>query len=61
MIGICATEDGADLAREKGAFASLSYKDRKLLKQIEEVAAERDIKAIFDDVGGKDFKKILGW
>lgn len=61
MIGICATEDGADLVREKGAFTSFKYKDKKLLKQIEEIAAERDIKAIFDDVGGDYFKKILGW
>ncbi|XP_072758736.1 quinone oxidoreductase-like protein 2 isoform X1 [Anoplolepis gracilipes] len=59
VIGICATENGADLAREKGAFASLKYKDKKLLKQIEEIAAERDIKAIFDDVDGEYFKKVL--
>ncbi|XP_011343214.1 quinone oxidoreductase-like protein 2 isoform X2 [Ooceraea biroi] len=59
VIGICATEDGADQAREKGAFASLKYKDKKLLKQIEDIAAERDIKAIFDDVGGEYLKKML--
>ncbi|GAB1862045.1 Quinone oxidoreductase-like protein 2 [Camponotus japonicus] len=59
VIGVCATEDGADLARKKGAFASLKYKDKKLLKQIEEIAAERDIKAIFDDVDGEYFKKVL--
>lgn len=61
VIGVCATEDGADLARKKGAFASLKYKDKKLLKQIEEIAAERDIKAIFDDVDGEYFKKVLEW
>jgi len=47
--------------REKGAFASLKYKDKKLLKQIEEIAAERDIKGIFNDVDGENFKKLLGW
>lgn len=61
VIGICATEDGADLVRDKGAFVSLKYKDKKLLKQIEDIAAERDIKAIFDDVDGKYFKNVLGW
>lgn len=61
VIGICATEDGADQAREKGAFASLKYKNKKLLKQIEAIAAERDIKAIFDDVGGEYLKKMLDW
>ncbi|XP_070153354.1 quinone oxidoreductase-like protein 2 [Polyergus mexicanus] len=59
VIGVCATEDGADLARKKGAFASLKYKDKKLLKQIEGIAAERDITAIFDDVDGEYFKKVL--
>ncbi|XP_029677787.1 quinone oxidoreductase-like protein 2 [Formica exsecta] len=59
VIGVCATEDGADLARKKGAFASLKYKDKKLLKQIEGIAAERDIKAIFDDADGEYFKKVL--
>ncbi|XP_050452856.1 quinone oxidoreductase-like protein 2 [Cataglyphis hispanica] len=59
VIGVCATEDGADLARKKGAFASLKYKDKKLLKQIENIAAERDIKAIFENVDGEYFKKML--
>ncbi|EFN77906.1 quinone oxidoreductase-like protein 2 isoform X2 [Harpegnathos saltator] len=59
VIGVCATEDGANLVREKGAFTSLKYKSKKLLKQLEEIAAERDIKAIFDDVDGEYFKKVL--
>lgn len=59
VISVCATEEGADLARDKGVVASLKYKGRKLLKQIEEVAAEKDIKAIFDDKSGDYFKKVL--
>ncbi|KAG7212650.1 hypothetical protein KM043_012933 [Ampulex compressa] len=59
VVGICATENGAQLARDKGAFASFKFKERKLLKQIEEIAADRDIKAIFDDADGEYFKKIL--
>ncbi|XP_012220584.1 quinone oxidoreductase-like protein 2 [Linepithema humile] len=59
VVGVCASEEGAGQVREKGAFASLKYKDKKLLKQIEEIAAERDIKGIFDDVDGECFKKIL--
>lgn len=42
-------------------FASFKYKDRKLLKQIEEVAAEKDIKKIFDDANGEHLKKVLNW
>ncbi|XP_018343499.1 PREDICTED: quinone oxidoreductase-like protein 2 isoform X2 [Trachymyrmex septentrionalis] len=59
VIGVCATEDCADRAREMGAFAALKYKDKKLMKQIKEIAAERDIKAIFEDEDGAYFKKIL--
>ncbi|XP_034185395.1 quinone oxidoreductase-like protein 2 [Osmia lignaria lignaria] len=59
VISVCATEDGAALAREKGVLASFKFKDRTLLKQIEEVAADKDIKAIFDDADGKYLKKIL--
>ncbi|KYN05319.1 Quinone oxidoreductase-like protein 2 [Cyphomyrmex costatus] len=59
VIGVCATEDCADRAREMGAFAALKYKDKKLIKQIEEIAAERDIKAIFEDEDGAYFKKML--
>jgi len=61
VIGVCATENWADRAREMGAFAALKYSDKKLLKQIKNIAAERDIKAIFDDEDGAYFKKMLSW
>ncbi|XP_012536388.1 quinone oxidoreductase-like protein 2 isoform X1 [Monomorium pharaonis] len=59
VIGVCASEDWADRARKMGAFAALKYKDKKLIKQIEKIAAERDIKAIFEDEDGAHFKKML--
>ncbi|XP_071555166.1 quinone oxidoreductase-like protein 2 isoform X2 [Temnothorax nylanderi] len=59
VIGVCATENWADRARDMGAFAALKYSNKKLLKQIEDIAAERDIKAIFDDEDGAYFKKML--
>ncbi|XP_018303686.1 quinone oxidoreductase-like protein 2 isoform X2 [Mycetomoellerius zeteki] len=59
VIGVCATEDCADRAREMGAFAAFKYKDKKLIKKIKEIAAERDIKAIFEDEDGAYFKKML--
>ncbi|XP_018374842.1 PREDICTED: quinone oxidoreductase-like protein 2 isoform X2 [Trachymyrmex cornetzi] len=59
VIGVCATEDCADRAREMGAFTALKYKDKKLMKQIKEIAAERDIKTIFEDEDGAHFKKLL--
>ncbi|CAL7942029.1 unnamed protein product [Xylocopa violacea] len=59
VISVCATEEGAALARDKGVLASLKFKDRQLLKQIEEAAAEKDIKEIFKDADGEYFKKVL--
>lgn len=59
VISVCATEAAATVAREKGVFASLKYKDRTLLKQIQEAAADKDIKVIFDDADGEYFKKVL--
>ncbi|XP_012060370.1 PREDICTED: quinone oxidoreductase-like protein 2 homolog, partial [Atta cephalotes] len=59
VIGVCATENCANQAREMGAFAAFKYKDKKLIKQIKEIAAERDIKAIFEDEDGASFKKML--
>lgn len=59
VISVCATEDGASLARDKGVLASFRFKDRKLLKQLEELAAEKDIKHIFEDADGVYFKNVL--
>ncbi|XP_043603283.1 quinone oxidoreductase-like protein 2 [Bombus pyrosoma] len=59
VISVSATEDGAALAREKGVLASFKYKGKTLLKQIEEIAADNDIKEIFDDADGEYFKKVL--
>ncbi|XP_012288255.1 quinone oxidoreductase-like protein 2 isoform X1 [Orussus abietinus] len=59
VIGVCATEDLATLVRERGAHAALKYNDKKLMKHISVVAAERNIKSIFADAEGAQFKKVL--
>ncbi|KAK0087284.1 hypothetical protein PV325_001321 [Microctonus aethiopoides] len=59
VIGVSLSENRTALIRDKGAFASLRYKDTKLVKKIEEFAAERDIKDVFDGVEGEKFKKML--
>lgn len=61
MIGVCATEDRTTMIREKGAFAALKFHDKKLMKQLASVAAEKDIKEIFEGVSGENFKKLLSW
>lgn len=59
VIGVCGSEQAAAAARDRGAFASIKFSDKKFLKQIEKVAAERDIKGIFDGSEGEQFKKLL--
>lgn len=59
VIGVSLSENRTALIRDKGAFASLRYKDTKLVKKIEEFAAERDIKDVFEGVEGEKFKKML--
>lgn len=46
---------------EKGAFAAFKYSEKKLIKQIEEIAGELDIKGIFEGEDGERFKKMLNW
>lgn len=61
VIGVSGTEERANLVRDKGAFASLKFHERQLMKQIVEVAAERDIAGVFEGADGENFKKILDW
>ncbi|KAK2581132.1 hypothetical protein KPH14_007945 [Odynerus spinipes] len=57
VIAICANNDDAALIRDKGVFASLTYNEKKLVKYIEKIASEKDIKVSFND--DIYFKKIL--
>ncbi|XP_057319674.1 quinone oxidoreductase-like protein 2 homolog [Microplitis mediator] len=59
VIGVSKSEDRTTLVRDKGAFASLKYSDKKLMKKIVEFAAERDIKDVFDGAEGEKFKLML--
>ncbi|XP_058799021.1 quinone oxidoreductase-like protein 2 [Phymastichus coffea] len=59
VIGVGFSEDKAHKIRERGAFHAFSYKEKKLLKEIEEIAGDRDIKDIFEGDSGKHFKKVL--
>ncbi|KAF7987538.1 hypothetical protein HCN44_003300 [Aphidius gifuensis] len=59
VIGVSASEEKAAMVRDKGAFASLKYDDKKLVKKIVEFADERDIEDVFDGPEGEKFKKML--
>jgi NADPH:quinone reductase-like Zn-dependent oxidoreductase len=59
VIGVGFTEDRADQIRDRGAFHAFTYKEKKLLKEIKEIAHERDIENIFEGDSGDHFKKVL--
>ncbi|XP_014613457.1 PREDICTED: quinone oxidoreductase-like protein 2 isoform X3 [Polistes canadensis] len=59
VLGICINNEDASLIRNRGVFASLEYNEKKLLKRIEQIAGDKNIKAFLDGDGGEYFKKIL--
>ncbi|XP_011306756.1 quinone oxidoreductase-like protein 2 [Fopius arisanus] len=59
VIGVSVSEEKAAHVREKGAFASLAFNDKKLVKKIEEFAAERGIKGVFEGSEGQKLKLTL--
>ncbi|XP_076039930.1 quinone oxidoreductase-like protein 2 homolog [Oratosquilla oratoria] len=59
VIGICGTEDKADLVRQKGAWAALKYNKKHLMNKVNEVTDGRGVDVIFDAVGGDIFSETL--
>ncbi|KAL7643946.1 UNVERIFIED_CONTAM: hypothetical protein RMT77_005957 [Armadillidium vulgare] len=59
VIGVCGTEDKADLVREKGAWAAIKYNVKHLHKKVEEVTEGKGVDVIFDAVGGEVFTNSL--
>lgn len=59
MIGVGYSTDRLDKIRERGAFQALTYKEKHLLKIIEEYGEEREMKNIFDGFKGENFKRVL--
>ncbi|XP_023246099.1 quinone oxidoreductase-like protein 2 homolog isoform X2 [Copidosoma floridanum] len=59
VIGVGFSEDRADKIRERGAFHALTYNEKRLIKELEGIAKERDIKGIFEGEEGAQFKKVL--
>lgn len=59
MIGVGFSTDRLDKIRERGAFQALTYKEKHILKAIEEFGEERELKNIFEGEKGKHFKKVL--
>ncbi|XP_008212899.1 quinone oxidoreductase-like protein 2 [Nasonia vitripennis] len=59
VIGVGFSEDRADKIRDRGAFHAFTYKEKKLIQEIEEIAGERGIEKIFEGDSGEHFKKVL--
>lgn len=59
VIGVCTSEDVAGLARERGAYSSLKFKEKHVLKQIQQVAAELNITDAFKDNNNTKLKATL--
>lgn len=61
VIGVCGTEDKADLVREMGAWAALSYNQKGMISTVNEITNGKGATVIFDAVGGDLFLDCLQW
>lgn len=59
VIGVGFSEDRGEKIRDRGAFHAFTYKEKKLVQEIEEIAGERGIEKIFEGDSGEHFKKVL--
>lgn len=59
VIGVCGTEDKADLVRQKGAWAALKYNKKHIIAKVNEVTDGKGVDIIFDAVGGDIFSDCL--
>ncbi|KAG7162856.1 quinone oxidoreductase-like protein 2 homolog [Homarus americanus] len=59
VIGVCGTEDKADLVRQKGAWAALKYNKKHIIAKVNEVTGGKGVDIIFDAVGGDVFNDCL--
>ncbi|XP_047493808.1 quinone oxidoreductase-like protein 2 homolog [Penaeus chinensis] len=59
VIGVCGTEDKADLVRQKGAWSALKYNKKHVEAKVREVTNGKGVDIIFDAVGGDVFNETL--
>ncbi|XP_042898297.1 quinone oxidoreductase-like protein 2 homolog isoform X2 [Parasteatoda tepidariorum] len=59
VIGACDTEDKANILREKGAFSTVNYSKKELVKRVMKETNNEGVKIIFDAVGGEIFEDCL--
>ncbi|XP_045624282.1 quinone oxidoreductase-like protein 2 homolog [Procambarus clarkii] len=59
VIGICGTEDKADLVRKKGAWSALKYNKKHIMAKVNEMTNGKGVDIVFDAVGGDIFNDCL--
>lgn len=59
VIGACESEDKADVLREKGAFSTVNFKKKNIVKAVLEETNNQGVKVVFDAVGGDVFEDCL--
>lgn len=59
VIGASDTEDKAQVLREKGAFSTVNYKEKEIVKAVLKETNNQGVKVVFDAVGGDVFEDCL--
>ncbi|GFT96914.1 quinone oxidoreductase-like protein 2 homolog [Nephila pilipes] len=59
VIGACDTEDKTSILREKGAFSTINYSKKDIVKTVMKETDNQGVKIVFDAVGGDTFEDCL--
>ncbi|GFR10810.1 quinone oxidoreductase-like protein 2 homolog, partial [Trichonephila clavata] len=59
VIGACDTEDKTSILREKGAFCTINYSKKDIVKAVMKETDNQGVKIVFDAVGGDTFEDCL--
>ncbi|XP_055947520.1 quinone oxidoreductase-like protein 2 homolog [Argiope bruennichi] len=59
VIGACDTEDKTSILRDKGAFSTINYSKKDIVKSVMKETDNQGVKIVFDAVGGETFEDCL--
>lgn len=61
VVGVCGSEEKADVLREKGAWSALKMDLNNLKTSIQEVTEKVGVDVVYDTVGGDFLKGAMQW
>lgn len=61
VIGVCASEESADLLRERGAWSALKMDLSNLKTSVKSVTENKGVDVAFETVGGDYLKGTIQW